>query len=121
MVTASASSSAGGQQGALSVCSQGNKQLSNCQLLQSLGNVPDSYTRIFIFSKVTNVWEGVSGLQLLTLLLPLEPSVHLPHLSQRQSPRTLALLSSTTFGDISHLDFFFNAVGVNLIKISLTL
>lgn len=58
MVTASASSSAGGQQGALSVCSQGNKQLSNCQLLQSLGNVPDSYTRIFIFSKVTNVWEG---------------------------------------------------------------
>lgn len=28
----------------------------------------------------------VSGLQLLTLLLPLEPSVHLPHLSQRRSP-----------------------------------
>lgn len=118
MVTASASSSAGGQQGALSVCSQGNKQLSNCQLLQSLETCQIA-THVYLYSAKSQTYGReifqrwilylryrfhiseinfiflrhhvcdlvpVSGLQLLTLLLPLEPSVHLPHLSQRRSP-----------------------------------
>lgn len=113
MITASASSSAGGQQGALSVLFSGKqtafkltaaakprKRVRYLYSAKSQTYGREIFQRWILYlryrfhiSDINFIFPRhhvcdlvpVSGLQLLTLLLPLEPSVHLPHLSQRRS------------------------------------